>query len=242
MNRSEGTPAIKVVGLHKDFGDYPVLRGLNLTVEWGRLLVIFGANGSGKTTLLKLLATQYRPDRGEIWVGGIRRSQDPVAIRRIIGVVAHQPMLYQDMTCQENLTFFGRMHGLDDIPRRIDDVLHKVGLEVRRHQRVRTLSHGMQKRLAIGRAILHDPPILLMDEPESGLDQEALASMGDLLRMEAGSNRTAVMTTHNVDRGLAWGQEVAVLSDGVIAYKADRESLDEGRFRGTYLKQIEVAP
>ena len=171
MNRAEGTPAIKVVDLHKDFGDYPVLRGLNLTVEWGRLLVIFGANGSGKTTLLKLLATQYRPDRGEIWVGGIRRSQDPVAIRRIIGVVAHQPMLYQDMTCQENLTFFGRMHGLDDIPRRIDDVLHKVGLEVRRHQRVRTLSHGMQKRLAIGRAILHDPPILLMYEPESGLDQ-----------------------------------------------------------------------
>ena len=241
MNGAEGTPAIRVVGLQKSFGDYPVLWGLDLTVEWGQLLVIFGANGSGKTTLLKLLSTQYRPDQGEIWVGGMPRSRDPVGIRRIIGVVAHQPMLYEDMTCQENLLFFGRMYGLERLPQRIHDVLRQVQLEGCRHQRVRTLSHGMQKRLAIGRAVLHDPPILLMDEPESGLDQEALENMASVLNLRSGGNRTVVMTTHNVNLGLAWASEVAVLLDGRITYKAERESLDEAHFRGTYLRGIEVA-
>ena len=98
--------SIRVESLKKGFGEYPVLRDIDLTVEWGELLVVFGANGSGKTTLLKLLSTQYRPDWGEIWVGGIPRSRDPLNIRKIIGVVGHQPMLYEDLTCQENLWFF----------------------------------------------------------------------------------------------------------------------------------------
>ena len=241
MNSGDGAPAIRVAGLYKDFGDYPVLRGLDLTVGWGEFLVIFGANGSGKTTLLKLLSTQARPDKGEIWVGGISRNRNPVAIRRIIGVVGHQPMLYKEMTCQENLLFFGRMYGVNELSQRIDVVLRKVGLERRRHQRVHTLSHGMQKRLAIGRAILHDPPILLLDEPEAGLDQEALENMGQVLNLWKGGKRTVIMATHNVELGLVWGDEVAVLADGRIVYKEDRQSLDVPRFRGAYLRQIEVA-
>jgi len=233
--------AIRVEGLQKSFGDYPVLSGLDLTVEWGRLVVIFGANGSGKTTLLKLLSTQYRPDVGEIWIGGIPRSRDPVGIRRLVGVVAHHPMLYEDMTCRENLRFFGRMHGLDGLAQRIDDVLHEIGLEGRQHERIRSLSHGIQKRLSIGRAILHDPPILLMDEPESGLDQKALDNMSSALDLRSGSHRTVVMATHNVNLGLAWAHEVAVLLDGKIAYKAARRDVDEACFKRDYLSLIEVS-
>lgn len=197
-------------------------------------MVIFGANGSGKTTLLRLLATRYRPDRGSIHLAGLETRRSAASIRRLIGVVAHQPMLYRNMTCEENLAFFGRMYGLDDVGGRVTATLAQVGLEGRRGQRVRTLSHGMQKRLAMARAVLHDPPILLMDEPESGLDQEALAGMKSLREMDSGRRRTVVVTTHNVEWGLGWGERVAVLRGGGIAYEANRDRLDEGEIRRAY--------
>ena len=240
MNDGAGASAIRIEGLHKDFGDYPVLRDLEFSGGWGRLVVVFGANGSGKTTLLRLLSTQYRPDRGEIWVAGIPRSRDPVAIRRVIGVVAHQPMLYQDMTCQENLLFFGRMYRIPEPQQRIEEVLGQLGIQSLRHRRTGTLSHGMQKRIAIARALLHDPPILLMDEPESGLDQDSLERVRTMLVDRVRQGRTVLMTTHNVDVGMALADEVAVLSDGAISYQGDRDVLDESRFRFTHLSRMEI--
>ena len=138
------------------------------------------------------------------------------------------------MTCEENLSFFGRMHGLGDVGGRVTRVLNQVGLEGRRNQRVRTLSHGMQKRLAMARAVLHDPPILLMDEAESGLDQGALEGMESLRAMDSGRRRTIIAATHNMEWGLGWGESVAVLRGGGIAYEASRGGLDEGEFRRTY--------
>jgi heme exporter protein A len=241
LNGTSPIYAIKVQGLVKGFGDYPVLDGLDLDLDWGRRLTIFGANGSGKTTLLRLLSTQYRPDGGKIWIGGVERSQAPATIRRMIGVVAHHPMIYEDLTCEENLQFFGRMYGLKDLPMRIDDVLGQVGLRARARQRARTLSHGMQKRLAIARAILHDPPILLLDEPESGLDAEALEGLRSVMVGGAERPRTVVMATHNVEVGLGWADEVTVLDEGRIVYRAERRQVDETHLRGVYLRKLEVA-
>ena len=234
MSVEDDGPAIKVESLYKGFGGPPILRGLNLEVEWGRSLVIFGANGSGKTTLLRLLATRYKPDRGRIRLAGLETRNAAASIRRLIGVVGHQPMVYQNMTCEENLTFFARMYGLDKVDGRVGNVLNQVGLDARRHQRVRTLSHGMQKRLAMARAVLHDPPILLMDEPESGLDQGALERMEFLRQTDSGSRRTIVVATHNVEWGLGWGESVAVLRGGGIAYEAPKDGLDEAAFRRAY--------
>lgn len=205
-----------------------------MEVAWGGSLVIFGANGSGKTTLLRLLATRYRPDRGSIHVAGLETRRSAASIRRLIGVVAHHPMLYRNMTCAENLSFFGRMYGLENVGERVGSVLGKVALEGLRNQRVRTLSHGMQKRLSMARAVLHDPPILLMDEPESGLDQGALEGMESLRAMDSGRQRTIIAATHNVEWGLGWGERVAVLRGGGIAYEGDRSGLDEGVLRRVY--------
>ena len=227
-------PAISVASLYKGFGGALVLRSLDLEVGWGGSLVIFGANGSGKTTLLRLLSTRYRPDRGSIRLAGLETRRSASSIRRLIGVVAHHPMLYRNMTCEENLTFFGRMYGLENVGERVGNVLNQAGLESRRNQRVRTLSHGMRKRLAMARAVLHDPPILLMDEPESGLDQGALEGMESLREMDSGRRRTIVAATHNVEWGLDWGERVAVLRGGVIAYEASRDGLDEDEFRRAY--------
>ena len=227
-------PAIRVELLVKGFGGPPVLRGLNLNVPQGVALVIFGANGSGKTTLLRLLSARYKPDGGSIHLGGFETGRFAASARRLIGVVGHQPMVYPSMSCEENLAFFARMYGLDDVPARVGRALAQMGLEERRGQRVRTLSHGMQKRLAMARAVIHDPPILLMDEPESGLDQEALARMERLREMESGARRTVVAATHNVAWGLGWGERVAALRKGRIAYEAATEGLDETEFLRTY--------
>lgn len=230
----EGAAAIRVEGLYKGFGGPPVLRGVDLEVAWGATLAIFGANGSGKTTLLRLLATLSKPDRGSVSIAGLETRRSASSIRRLIGVVAHHPMLYRNMTCEENLAFFGRMYGLENVGERVASVLNQVGLESRRNQRVRTLSHGMQKRLAMARAVLHDPPILMMDEPESGLDQVALEDMKSLRQTNSGRQRTIIAATHNVEWGLSWGEKVAVLRSGGIAYEAPRDGLNEAEFRRTY--------
>ena len=215
---------------------------LDLTVDWGDFLVIFGANGVGKTTLLKVLSTQARPESGKVWVGGIDRDRNAGAIRRMVGVVAHRGLLYDDMTCRENLLFFGRMFGLKKFERRMEEVLYLVGLQDHGHQKVSTLSHGMQKRLSIARAILHEPRILLLDEPEAGLDQEALDMLGGFLEGCKTEGRTVVMTTHNVEQGLAWGERVAILSRGKIAFAESRRDLDLGGFKGAYRQYLEAAP
>ena len=238
----EAAYSILVEGLHKSYGDGPVLCDLDLAVDWGEVLVIFGANGAGKTTLLKILSTQARPDSGRVWVGSAELSRDAAAIRRNIGVVAHRVLLYEDMTCQENLLFYGRMFGLKRPHPRVQEVLRLVGLAGRRDHRVRSLSHGMQKRLSIARAILHDPMILLLDEPEAGLDRQALEMLGGLWAEWKAAGRTVVMTTHNLDQGLAWGERVAVLSGGKITFEESKRSLDMAGFAGAYREYLEGVP
>ena len=242
MNGRGNSVAVEVKGLRKGFGERPVLWDLDLSVAWGEFLVIFGANGVGKTTLLKVLSTQARPDGGSVSVVGVRRGRNDSLIRRRVGVVGHRGMVYEDMTCRENLLVYGRMFSLDRPAERADEVLRWVGLESRGGQRAGTLSHGMHKRLSIARAVLHDPYVLLMDEPEAGLDQEALEQLGRLMERWKGEGRTVVMTTHNLDQGLIWGERVAILSGGKIAFEEDRDSLDVAGFRGTYRRYVEAVP
>lgn len=232
--------AIRVVGLWKGYGGPPVLRGLDLTVAWGEFLVIFGANGAGKTTLLKVLSTLARPDSGEVWIAGFERRREAQAIRRSIGVVAHRGFLYDDLTAYENLAFYGRMFGVSNVRERVRQVAARLGMERRLDQRVRTLSHGMQKRISLAAAILHDPPILLLDEPEAGLDQEALGMLSDVLQGWKGEGRAVLMTTHNLEQGLALGDRVAILAQGKIAYQEERTALDLAGFRGTYQRYLEA--
>lgn len=215
--------AIEVKNLSKAYGRAQVLRGLDLDVPWGQVLTILGPNGSGKTTLIKALAMLTKPDSGEIRIGGLAPKRSGQRIRRIIGVVAHDTLLYDDLTGYENLKFFARMFRLDRIEERIESVTERMGMTARLGQRVGTLSHGMKKRFSIARALLHDPLILIMDEPESGLDQEALALLENVILDRSVPYRTVLMTTHNLERGLALGDRMAILSRGRIAYQ---ESLD----------------
>ena len=225
---TSSTEAIRVREATKSYGAVPVLHRLDLEVGWGERLVLFGVNGSGKTTLVKMLTTLARPNSGRIEIAGLDVRRQGALARRNIGVVTHQTLLYDDLTAYENLRFYGRMFGVTDLEQRISQVADLTGMADRLQARTRTLSHGMQKRLSLARALLHNPPILIMDEPETGLDQEALEMLEGVVQDEA---RAVLMTTHNLDRGLKLASRVAILAKGRIAYEAPREGLDASEFR-----------
>ena len=210
--------AIRVQGLEKGFGDWPVLWDLDITVPWGQLLVLFGSNGVGKTTFLRILSMQCKPDAGDLLVAGFDQRSHPEAIRRRLGVVGHRTFLYDDLTCRENLVHYGRLYGLEDCQSRADEALSQLGLSSRSSHRVRTLSNGMQRRLSIARAILHKPQVLLLDEPETGLDGDSVGVLESLLQEWTGGGRSVVMTTHDVELGLSWGHRAAILSRGRIHF------------------------
>ena len=212
----DGGPAIAAAGIRKDYGDRAVLRGVDLTVGWGEIAVLFGANGAGKTTLLRILAGLTRADAGTTHIAGRPMHRRGNRARRLVGFAGHQTMLYNDLTCRENLAFYAGLYGIRDAGRRIDEVLEQATLSDRANRRVRTLSHGMQKRLAMARAILHRPAVLLLDEPESGLDADSVATLGDLLRDWAASGRAALLTTHSAEVGLAWADRSLTLAGGRI--------------------------
>ncbi len=211
--------AIKIRGLRKAYGRTQVLRGLDMDVPWGQVVTVLGANGSGKSTLMRILSSVTRPDGGSTRIGGLDLAKNGTALRRTIGVVGHDPLLYNDMTGYENLKFFGRMFSLDRLEERIASGAERLAITPRLHQRVGTMSHGWRKRISIARALLHDPLLLLLDEPESGLDQSALDLLEGVIRDRSNKDRTIIMTTHNLERGLSFGDQVAILSRGVIAYQ-----------------------
>ncbi len=217
---------IDVRGLVKTFGLKSVLRGLEFHVDRGEFVALVGPNGAGKTTFLRILASLSRPSMGEVRVAEHRLPAQAAAVRYRLGVLSHQPLLYGDLTAEENLFFYSRMYGVADLEHRVGAVLEMVGLQARRRDLVRQFSRGMQQRLAIGRAILHDPDVLLFDEPHTGLDQEAAAMLDKLLRDVAARGRTVVMTSHNLDRAADLAERIDILSRGVIAASVKRAEID----------------
>jgi heme exporter protein A len=217
---------IDVRGLVKAFGPKAVLRGVDLQVAPGEFVVVVGPNGAGKTTCLRILATLARPTAGEVRLGGYRLPGQAPQARRLLGVVSHQPLLYGDLTADENLRFYGRVYGLADLSSRAAEALAMVGLTARRKDLVREFSRGMQQRLAIARAVLHDPKILLFDEPYTGLDQDAAGMLDGLLRQVASAGRTVLMTSHDLDRAAELATRVDILSRGVMVASLARDELD----------------
>ncbi len=180
------------------------------------MVALLGTNGAGKTTLLRLVAGLTKPDRGEIALGGVGLDKAGVALRRYVGFVSHTPLLYDHLTAWENLRFFAHMYDLNEPVERIEAVLQTVDLWPRRHDRVRTYSRGMQQRLAIARAVLHDPPVLLFDEPDTGLDQKSSHMLQTLIQHMGDKQRAILFSTHNLDRALTWADSIAMLVRGKI--------------------------
>lgn len=224
---------IEVEQLIKRFGLKTVLRGMDFKVEAGEFVALIGPNGAGKTTFLRILASLTRPSMGSVRIGGHSLPDEASVVRRRMGFVSHMPLLYGDLTADENLRFFSQMYGIDN-PRRIDDVLALTGLTRHRSNLVRTFSRGMQQRLAIGRAILHNPDVLLFDEPHTGLDQDACIMLDALLHDVVQSGQTVVMTSHDLARVEDLAGRFDVLSRGVIAGSTSKTALGKDNLLDFY--------
>jgi heme exporter protein A len=231
---------IEVKHLIKRFGLKTVLRGLDFQVEPGEFVALLGPNGAGKTTFLRILASLSRPTMGEVRIAGHRLPGQAEAVRASLGVVSHMPLLYSDLTAEENLRFFARMYGLREVDVRLTEVLAMVGLEARRRDLVHTYSRGMQQRLAIGRALLHDPNVMLFDEPYTGLDQDASAMLDQVLQTVAGQGRTVVMTSHDLARAENLATRFDILSRGVITASLPRRKLGKRNLLTFYKQSLAI--
>jgi heme exporter protein A len=227
-------PAITVRGLWREFGEVPVLRDLTLDLGQGDTLAVLGPNGAGKTTLLRVLATLLRPTAGEVSVLGCQLPREAWRVRGRIGYLGHGALLYRDLTCAENLRFQARLHGLPgDATGRIAELLDQVRMSRRADELVRNLSAGMVQRLAVCRAVLHQPELLLLDEPRSHLDPEAASLVEPLLGRAAGRSR--VIVTHDIDHGLGDADRVLALrARGALAYHGPASGLSAGDARAIY--------
>jgi heme exporter protein A len=225
---------IQVHRLVKSFGPRTALAGVDLSVEAGEFVTLVGPNGAGKTTLLRVLATLIRPTSGTLRVAGLDCAQAGDEVRRRIGFLSHRTLLYDDLTAEQNLSFYARMYDLDEGQVRIESLLEQVGLASRRHDLVRTFSRGMQQRLSVARAVLHQPQVLLLDEPYTGLDPNAAQVLTDLLAELADEGHTVLLTTHNLERGLMAGQRMLVLVRGRLVYDERGEAVSPAAFRATY--------
>lgn len=224
---------IEIHNLTKTYGRNKILHKLDLTVESG-FLTIFGENGCGKTTLLKILSTLIKKSSGQITIDGLDIEEDGIDFRKKIGYIGHEIYLYDNLTAMENLKFYSKLYGIPDSKFRGKalELLDRFNLVHRMNDYVRTFSRGMKQRVSIARSILHEPTILLLDEPYTGLDQRARDVLDEVLFKDAGE-KTIIMTTHNIER-LNLSERIAILSKGTIMYDEIDADLDVERFKTTY--------
>jgi heme exporter protein A len=223
-------PAIELDGLTRRLGAREVLAGVTLSLQEGQTLVVFGPNGAGKTTLLRVLATLLRPHGGSARVLGGDLPDDGWRVRGRLGLLGHAPLLYRDLSARENLRFYARLHGV--APARVDELLDRVGLAARGDDPVATYSRGMVQRAALARAILHDPALVLLDEPTAYLDPSAAALVDELVGR--GSGRTRVVTSHDPVGGLAEADVALGLRAGRTELLADAAAVTPEQIGALY--------
>jgi len=230
--------AISVQGLGKTYDLRPVLRSVSFTLAAGSRIALLCPNGAGKTTLLRILSTLAKPSAGAAAIAGYDVANEAAQVRRVVGFVGHQPLVYEELTARENLLFFARMHGLRDGATRVDQLLEQVELRHKANELVRTLSRGQAQRLALARGILHEPQVLLLDEPDTGLDADALALLEQLLQTRTVAGQTTLFTTHQIEEGLGWSDEALVLVNGRIAYTGSAATLGLSDVRELYASRV----
>jgi heme exporter protein A len=230
MAHTDGAPAVALRELRRAYGDRVALADVTLELARGATLAVFGANGAGKTTLLRVLATLLRPHAGEVAVLGRPLPREGWAVRGRIGLLAHDPLLYRDLTARENLQFHARLHGVART--RVGELLDAVGMTRRADEPVRSLSRGMAQRVAICRAVLHEPELLLLDEPLANLDPGAARAVGPLIGRE--SRTTRVLISHDVEHGIAEADVVLGLRAGHPAVLAEAGSVGVADLRELY--------
>ena len=227
--------AVEVGSLVRKFGNRVAVDGIDLTLDGGDCLAVFGPNGAGKTTLLRLIAGLLKPTSGQVRLSGVDVRKDTAARARV-GIISHHSMLYAPLTVRENLIFAAKLYGLEDPDAAVRASLDRLGIADRANAAVRTLSRGLQQRVSIARAIVHQPSVVLLDEPYSGLDEAGAGALTSMLRALKDAGASLVIVTHNVAEGLALATHAAIMSAGRFArFERQRDaSFDAQQYASEY--------
>lgn len=232
-------PLLEARGLVREYAGLAAVDGVDLALPAGAFLVVFGPNGAGKTSLLRLLAGGLRPTRGEVRLAGEKLEPGSPLGRERIGVLSHQTYLYDHLTARENLRFYGRLYGLDDVDGRVQRGLERVGLEARGDDRVRGFSRGMRQRVGLARTLLHEPDVVLLDEPYTGLDAHAAAVLRGVLETLRNGARTVVLVTHNLTQGLELAGRAAIQVRGRFAWEGRTSDVPAHEFEVFYQETVD---
>ena len=220
------------------YGPVDALRGIDLRIGKGEFLTLFGPNGAGKSTLLKILSTIIKPTSGKVNIDGIDLSAANEDARKRIGVISHKAFLYGNLSAKENLLFFGKLYDVPNLNIRVDELLSEVGLKHRADDMVRTFSRGMLQRLTIARAIIHNPAIILLDEPYTGLDQHASKMLSNLLKKLHTEDKTIVMTTHDITNGLEISDRIVIQLLGRVVFEDRSANQTVESFERVYFEKV----
>ncbi|MDH4182897.1 MAG: heme ABC exporter ATP-binding protein CcmA [Nitrospinota bacterium] len=231
-------PAVELDQVTKRFGHLTAVNGISLRIEKGEFLTIFGPNGAGKTTLIRIMAGLMAATEGQALINGRPARDHDDQARRDIGLISHQTFTYGQLTAMENLVFFARLYGVQNPADKCGRLLEEVGLSKRAHEPVRSFSRGMIQRLSIARALVHDPSIILLDEPFTGLDQHAAETLKRQLVRLRDEKRALVMITHNLEQGVALGTRVALQVAGKIVLDQPAGQVDAAHFNQVYFEKV----
>ncbi|UGV39727.1 ABC transporter ATP-binding protein [Methanococcoides orientis] len=232
---------LSLSNVSKSYGNVPVLKGIDLDIKKGEFLAILGSNGAGKTTLVKIMSTLSSPSEGSVEINGHDVADDPVSVRSMIGMISHETHLYNDLSAEENLRFFGKMYGISagDLEDRINELLEQVELTGRSDDRVATFSRGMKQRLSIARALIHEPQLLFLDEPYTGLDQHASRTFENVLRDLDPEDTTRVMVTHDITNTFKMCSRVLILDNGKVVFDSPISDLSSAEdLKEIYLSHV----
>jgi len=228
--------ALESDDIRKTFGHFTALGGITLKIRRGEFLALFGRNGAGKTTFLKVAATLVRHTHGKLRIEGIDIREEPEQARRHIGFLSHNTYLYRDLNPLENLQFFSRLYGIPNAAARIRLLLDRVGLNSRASDPVRAFSRGLHQRLGIARVMLHDPSLILLDEPYTGLDANAVDTLNQMLDEAAAAGKTIILTTHDLDQGLRAATRAVIIDRGKIVFDGDAKDQAIRKAYETYIR------
>jgi len=229
--------AIESQDIRKTFGHFTALAGVSLRIPRGEFVALFGRNGAGKTTFLKVAATLVRATHGKLAIESVDIREEPEKARRNIGFLSHNTYLYKELNPVENLRFFGRLYGTPDLEERIQSLLDRVGLQRRKLDPVRSFSRGLHQRLGLARVMLHDPSVILLDEPYTGLDANAVDMLNKILDESAAAGKTIVLTTHDFDQGIRAATRAVIIDRGKVVVDTDAK---DAQLREAYNQYIRV--
>lgn len=236
---SSGAPVLEARSLVRDFGALRAVDGVTFALGEGQILSVFGPNGAGKTTLLRLLGGGLAPSQGRVLVRGHPLGDGSWEWQGSIGFLSHQTFLYGHLSARENLAFYASLYGLSDAGPKISEGLASVGLEAWASRPVRTFSRGMRQRLSLARTLLHEPEVILLDEPYTGLDAHAAALLNEVLASLKNGRRTVVLVTHNLIQGLELADRVAIQVQGSFVFTGDRSGVRGEDFERFYRQVVD---